>query len=198
MPYYFHFASNDGEQIFDHELVCQQCGYIKANGEGCRNRVCIGLPRCYHHLIAEYHLRIKPSTIPNAGKGLFVNHRTAGANAIVFRANDVICEYMGELTNRDVLQDRYGDFTAPYGLDVTYRIKEDAAFMRGVGSIINHDNARINVEFRTSVIRHRLRNVIVATRPIRNGQELFVSYGPDYMFNEEVRSTTNRKPNRFG
>lgn len=200
MPYYFHFVSDDGEHSFHHELNCQQCGYTKANGEECRNRVCIGLPRCYHHLIAEYHVQIKISTIPNAGKGLFANRRGAQENEIVFHADDVICPYMGELTTADVLQNRYGDFTSPYGIGVTDRIAEDAALIRGIGSIVNHNNnnRNINVEFQTRNIHRRRRIVIVAIKDIRNGEELFINYGNDYIMDEPVRSTTNRKRMNFG
>jgi hypothetical protein len=196
MPYYFHFASNDGQQLFNHELQCQQCRFIKANGEECRNRVCIGLPRCYHHLIAEYDLQIKTSTIPNSGKGLFANQRTAPANAIVFRRNEIICPYNGEITNQDILTERYGDYTAPYAISIDNENAEDAAFVRGIGSVINHHAIaqRRNVKFE----RIGDRVFIVATKNIHNGHEMFVNYGNNYMFNEPVRSLTNRKRINFG
>ena len=68
-------------------------------------------------------------------------------------------------------------------------LAEDASLERGVGSILNHKPKRqANVEF----IRGRNNRVkLLATKPIRNHSELTASYGRNYRFNEDVRTSTN-------
>lgn len=58
---------------------------------------------------------------------------------------------------------------------------EDAALRRGVGSVINHKpRAQANCEFFVSGDHIELR----AVKDIRNGQELYVSYGRDFYLHE--------------
>ena len=78
--------------------------------------------------------------------------------------------------------ERYGSYTAPYGIQISKRQNEDGALHRGIGSLVNHPphNGRSNARF--SVSKQRI--VLVATKNIRNNQEIFVNYGRDYRFNE--------------
>jgi hypothetical protein len=59
-------------------------------------------------------LKIKQSLIPGAGKGLFVWDTTKPAGEVVFRRNQLVTPYEGEHVTAEELQERYGDFTAPY------------------------------------------------------------------------------------
>jgi hypothetical protein len=68
-------------------------------------------------LKSDRHLRIKPSTIHNAGKGLFAEDSTQAPNAIIFRRDDDIIEYIGESIDRAELNRRY-HHTASYALQV--------------------------------------------------------------------------------
>ena len=84
---------------------------------------------------------------------------------------------------------RYKEYTAPYGLQNRIDIFEDAAFKRGIGSIINHAPRKANC--RISIGRNN-RASIVATKNIKNGEELYMSYGKDYKLVEDgVRTSTN-------
>ena len=105
-------------------------------------------------------------------------------------AGDTICPYNGQVINTHQLEQRYGEQTAPYAIRVKDNKYEDAALQRGIGSLANHKpRAQSNTEFVVSRDHINLR----ATKNIRNGQELFVSYGNDYHFNEPgVHTTTNR------
>ena len=59
------------------------------------------MPKCWIHLANENNLRIKPSNIPNAGKGLFSWKKT-------IKSKQFIEEYTGEKTTLKKLNDKYG------------------------------------------------------------------------------------------
>lgn len=193
MPQYFHFAAPDVN--FNAPLHCDRCTFIKSNGLRCKKNVCIGLNVCSIHLPYQYKVKIATSLIPNSGKGLFAFDVNAPSeDAVVFQANDTICPYNGQMIDKTTLVNRYGQYTAPYGLQTKKDTYEDAAIYRGVGSLINHKpgqstNAKLAVNPRTG------KGVIKATKKIRQGQEIYVNYGRDYQMNEPTRYTTNYKKN---
>lgn len=117
---------------------------------------------------------------------------------IVFNENDEICEYTGEMINNAELTKRYGRYTAPYAMQVASiqeeegGLFEDGAIRRGIGTIINHSKKDKNADFVIQVINGRNTYIkLVATKAIRNGQEIYVDYtkGNDinqhYIFNEK-------------
>jgi hypothetical protein len=95
----------------------------------------MGLPFCFQHRVKELNIKVAPSTIPNAGKGLFADNGTHD-NAIVFEKNDKITTYYGDIVNRNTIIDRYGTSTAPYGLEITKNKYTDGAMKRGLGTLI--------------------------------------------------------------
>ena len=196
MPYKFVFKINNQEN-FSCNLTCVQCTEHKANGQQCSKRSCIGTPYCWIHLLGKKKLRIKPSGVPNAGKGLFAMSKNPNDNnAILFKTGDTIIEYDGEIITQQQLNNRYDSathqYTAPYGLKVQNRI-EDAACRRGVGSIANHGDSRhSNARFSRSNTGQPVK--LFATKNIRNGDEILVNYGRSYRFNEPTSHTT--KPSR--
>lgn len=188
MPQYFHFRSPDTQSpsvkslllhSFDDELKTERCPHILYNGLRCKRNVTMGLPFCFQH---RGNLKVDTSTIPNAGKGLFANNGSKD-DAVVFEKNDIITPYYGELVAPAVILDRYGDYTAPYGLEITQDRYTDGALRRGLGSLINHKPDKYaNVRF--SIKRNKQEVNLVATKTIRNKKELFVNYGRRYKFNE--------------
>ena len=189
--YHFHFHTPDGH--FDAPLQCYQCRHVSADGRQCRNRVCIGLFLCHIHSKKVLHLRKSPSQIPGAGTGLFAHDSSQGPNEIVFARDQFICEYNGEEIDRDELIERYGDYTAPYGLEINRHHFVDGSTVRGIANLINTNR---NTHFRTNCEMNLAENGVVrirATQPIRNGQELLMSYGRAYRMHEEgVDYSTNR------
>lgn len=182
---------------FKCHLRCDQCIFIKANGQRCRNRVCIGYPVCWVHTKQEYGVRVKDSTVEGAGKGLFAH--------VAKRRFEWICPYNGEMITQNCLDARYpGDVTAPYAtqLDVPFAMGggdyEDGACVRGVGSMANGlfdvDNTSLPLAAHNATIDQRpgypglwLR----AWRNIPQGGEIFVWYGDDYRLNDD--HTTKRR-----
>lgn len=166
------------ETNFTCQLHCERCQGRRANGTRCTRRVCMGLQHCWQHAIREHKLRIKPSGLAGAGKGLFVNSREHGENEWVFAPGDKIVKYYGdELTEAQVDQ-RYGeDGTAPYAWTVGAHVV-DAACRRGIASFANHKpQSRANAKLAKN-------GYIVATKNIKNGSEIFVSYGREFILND--------------
>lgn len=187
MPLIFSFNGNQTE--FECELNCAQCTGVCANGNVCKRRSCIGTPLCWSHLLRDKHLRILPSNIGGAGKGLFALDRSAGENDVLFRKNDIIVEYSGEVINKTELSNRYGHDTAPYTVMLNEKLGryEDAACQRGTGAIANHGNNSVaNAKLSNRGGRgENVRSVLRAIKPIRNNREIIVNYGRSYHMNEQ-------------
>jgi len=192
MVYTFKFYVNN-ELYFAARMKKQECIARTKAGTQCRHIVNIGQPFCYQHITPIMHLKIKPSTLPNTGKGLFAWWPQAPRRE-VFPIGEKICDYDGEFLDKRKLDNRYGDFTAPYAIAVregrTPRY-EDAALHRGIGSLANHNTPEnVNAEFVIKRLRGRNHSIYLrATRPIYHGDEIFVDYGLDYLFYEPTRHT---------
>ena len=189
MVKYFHFHAPNKD--WDAQLSSLQCRAANKDGSRCKRRVVIGLPLCFQHTSSVYHLKIKTSTISNAGLGLFAYDTTKADGAVIFKDGDKICPYFGEVIDNEELEHRYGEYTAPYGIQIKRNLYEDTAAQRGIGSLINHKiRSRSNCKF--SVYRDNIS--IKATKNIRNNQELFINYGAEYQFNEAgVHTSTNAR-----
>ena len=176
MPKHFTFISP--EHSFKGELESMQCQGVCKNGQQCKRRVTIAQPYCWNHLQSQMHLKVGPSTIKDAGKGLFAIDRQAEEQDIpVFMPNQLITEYRGQNINDAELFQRYKKYTAPYTVKKKTNSNEDAALKRGVGSLANRPdkNHKPNAEFAYNS-RPNVMN-IKANRRIYNGEEIFVPYG---------------------
>ena len=191
MPYKFKFKIND-MIYFESNLTCLRCIGHNKNGRECSRKVCIGVPYCFQHLQSVKHLKIKVSTIPAYGKGLFVWDNQKGNDEIIFKKGDIIINYVGEHINFNTLENRYGEYTGPYVMYFKKNEYIDPATKRGIGSLVNHSNNRqkINCEF-ISVFNRKPQEVkIRATKDIKNHEELYINYGSDYHFNEPTSYIT--------
>ena len=187
---YFHFS--DGDIKFDGKLDSMQCEAVKDNGEQCNNNTVIGHDFCHVHRKHMLHLQIKDSTLTDAGKGLFA---FGEANKVIFKKGSRICLYNGELIDTDKLLERYHDNTAPYTVQLHNKNGEpqyeDAAMERGIGSLANHSRNKSKINARLSINRGN-KAQLIATKNIKSGQEIFVNYGPDYKFDDDISTCTNR------
>lgn len=202
MPYRFDFIINQPNQpqvvAFSCKLQCVRCEGQTARGARCKRQVCIGTPYCSAHLKKQMHVTIADSNIPGAGKGLFAyDPDDPDGNEIVFKPGDVIVQYDGDMLTGDELQRRYGEYTAPYGIQERYGVlyTEDGACRRGAGTLANHkpfSQANAKLSFGTG----RKRFQLIAKSNIRNGREIYVSYtrgrqgNQRYMFNEPTLAST--------
>lgn len=198
MPKKFRAIQGDGSQ-FQCALQCATCGEPTKAGHPCKRRACHGMPVCWTHCQKLYHLRTGTSTIPHAGKGLFVKVNSSFVypypNDVVFRRGDWVCPYVGEHMTMQGIDARYGDDgEAPYSLcDGNQCV--DAACKRGWGSFANH-RAHANAENVQYVLRvtgrgnNRTREFwLKATKNIRNNDEILANYGNIYTMQNGSHST---------
>jgi hypothetical protein len=156
-------------------LRCVQCEGRVANGR-CEREVCVGTPLCWQHL-RRVGLEIKESAQPDAGKGLFAYQFRQGR--YVFSRGSPIVKMHSEKTTRRELRRRYGDWTAPYGIEEG-EYAEDGACLRGIGMLANHSSRRANAEYRL----HEGDFWIFAKENIAHGEEILVNYGDQYELDE--------------
>lgn len=197
---YFHFLDQRDPNHpirFDQELPSAQCRATNKQHLRCKRQVIIGTPYCFQHLASNMHLKIKDSTIPNAGKGLFCY--APGYDGVVFAKGKWILPYSGDELNREQLIERYGETsTKPYVLQVGPDRYLDAATYRSAAGLINHDHEEYaNCKF---ALHPQVKSIWVqATKNIKDGDELTIDYGASYKHNVKNvhHSTDNRKYARF-
>lgn len=193
----FRYIDEEGTERFRCQLACVQCLAHKANGGPCTRRVCMGTPVCWQHLRtikdANNGLKIQPSQVAGAGKGLFAWSR-AGGDTIVFRPNETIVPYDGELITREVQTTRYGGETGPYVLEGASQFIFDGACARGVGSFANGSRGQTKANARVSKSHAGgvQRMVMKASKNIRHGQEIIAAYGARYWQTNRGHGLTSR------
>ena len=118
MVKYFHFHAND--HTCDVPLISSRCTHVNNHtNHHCKKRCLIGGSKCWIHLLSDNYLRIKPSTIQNAGSGLFTQKRYNNTNR-VFNTGEKICDYQGKTISHQNITQRYRDKTAPYCVALRY------------------------------------------------------------------------------
>lgn len=157
----------------------------------------MGTPTCWQHLRTikddDNGLKIQASTIVGGGKGLFAWSRLGG-NTIVFAPNEIITPYDGDMITQADITERYGQDTGPYVLQGQGNLIIDGACQRGVGSFANGSRGqlRYNARFGNSILGGVPRMVIRATKNIRHGQEIIVSYRAHYWQTHQGVGRTTR------
>lgn len=177
-------------------LECQQCEFIKSDGQRCRNRVCFGTPLCWVHTKRVYGVQSRDSTVANAGKGLFATKD--------FEEGEYIIPYIGEIITENCLNQRYDDeITAPYTTDFSRRRYIDSACQRGTASRANglfrsNGRSRTRRVHNAEIVNRPSQGIwLQATRDIDRGNEIFVWYGNNYILqNNHETKRTRRQDNR--
>ena len=194
MPYNFKFIVNNKTKFSD-QLKTKRCSHIDKNHKQCKREVTIGAPLCWQHLATDSNLKIKKSTIPNGGKGLFAYNGTQNHDT-VFKTNKIIYDYIGEKLKKQQLDARYGKYTAPYAVAHSNGLLIDSALDRGVGSLIN-SVARTHREPNVDLIDGANNNIRVkALKNIKNNTELLTRYGKDYKLQQKGVKVVTRRPHR--
>lgn len=182
MPYLFKYKRKTDEGIFKCSIAKYQCEHMIFSVR-CKRQQYIGFSLCYQHLASDAHVKIAFATNPEHGKGLFATNGTSN-NDVVFKKDERIIQYNGEVLNKEELDERYGGDakdTAPYGYHVNKDKFIDSACLRSAGSLANHKplrEANAKLYFYTGD-----KNVYIrATKEIRNNEEIFVNYGRYYKF----------------
>lgn len=161
-------------------IVCRRCKHRRANGAICKNKVCFGSPVCWVHNSILYGLKIKESSIPKPGEGLFATR--------VLKKDAWISPYIGEIVGMKCVHQRYPG-TAPYTMQMPgpKQLAVDCACTRGIGSLANcrfNKNGTVSSLSRHNCVS-RYRPVgdgtpglwLKATKTIKAGDEIFLWYG---------------------
>src|SRR6185312_13057208 len=142
-------------------------------GVPCPRGSFVHAPYCRFHLRSVLGLDVDESTIPEAGLGLF---------SLVARPKGFhLVDYLGEVVSNTVIEQRYPKKTlGAYSLKLSASLFLDSALSRGVGACANAPGKgmRPNVCFVAHAGSKSARLEVV--RPIKPGEEIFVSYGRDY------------------
>jgi len=189
MPQHYTFSYNHNP-VFECDLASMQCEANGKTGKRCSNKTVIGVKLCWQHLLGLKHLRIKQSTVPGAGKGVFAvdPHRPAGA-VIFAKGSNVMIPFDGEKMSLAASKQRYKkhEAYARYAILDSKDVVFDAACMRSVGSIIasNISNRR-----GASNVVYNSNKILEATRDILNGEELLTSFKNHEIGDEDMYKAT--------
>ena len=168
----FYAAQKQGASAMINGRIVEtlQCQGKTLLGRRC-NRKTKREPYCWAHMQANLNLRIKQSSIPQAGFGVFSGKRPIDKNVKVI-------EYSGDEKPLN---------GGNYALQVNRRKMIDAAKSRHIGGFINDCRAsqqKKKICSGTNAKFTRTRNTRViwvkATKNIKPQKEIFVSYGKEY------------------
>jgi hypothetical protein len=161
----------------------------KCAWDHCRRETKVTHPYCWQHTRIHMKLRVTHSSIGGAGLGLFAAPKPKNTDAeYAFKKGEKVAPYNGEMLNKEEYERRYGagkDTLAPYMLQITKNkfvdgIRSDS----GLGRYANDPRGtaydkKKNATF-TAPTKTGTFPSLTATRNIRWGEEIFVSYGKDY------------------
>jgi hypothetical protein len=149
-------------------MPSQRCTADKRAGGQCCMRTKRG-QYCWNHTRTIEGLRIKASTIPQAGLGLFATKQ--------FNNGDAITPYTGDLVA--IHDDRVG---GPYYLQLNRHKGIDAARTNTANGRYANDPRGTQSSPNATLVLDANRGTgrVKATRTIQPGQEIFVAYGPGY------------------
>ena len=191
----FTFETPPGTKKFSCKLLCSKCGGTKADGTACTRTVCIGTDYCWQHLASQARLRIAPSGVAGAGKGLYAwltpKNRAAQPSDVVFTKGSRIISYGGERVTAQELNARYGKKTAPYGAG-SGGLFIDAACQRGAGGMANGSDKTHTANADFAAARGSGDIVIRAKKNIKHGEEVLCSYGSSYWGGTKGTSSRTR------
>ena len=185
----FHFA----DDRWSCALKQIQCLHTVTQ-QRCKRITTYPLGYCWQHMKTDLNIRIGRTTMQDASgnrydfQGLFACDPNQANGLPVFRKGNIIAPYIG--LEEKVEEKRYTeDETAPYMLKMRGHTT-DAACARGIGSFANTCSKKLNRNCKTNAAFHEAGHanfpVIRATAMIRNGDEIFVSYGASYFAQKSI------------
>ena len=195
------FSYNDDE--WECPLQKMRCiHHPESTHNQCRRESTYTLPYCWQHLKSVSKLRIGVTTMrdsdgnPLTFQGLFVCDESKANDVVIFKRNDILAPYLGQILTRSQQNARYPGETevVPYGFGLI-----DAACVRSVAAYGNHclptnQNCANNSTIITS--GPIFFPVLQATRDIRNNTEVFVDYGDMYFHPTSVHEAFETRPAR--
>jgi len=172
--------------IEDEVMLCKEDDDLFELSRLCldvRKQLNVNLPP--HELALDDILVVRGSTIPNAGSGLF--YEPSGNSDEVVKAGSTMCYCTGHrhnffsqksLSDRSYLMNVAGDILVDPGPMLSIKA-------RYINDPLNEEI--VNCKFVADPAHFRC--AVVATRDIRSGEELFVSYGDMYWSQQSYLGT---------
>ncbi len=155
--------------------IAARCAHV-ANGRQCGRTTVVTHPYCWYHTRTELGLDVRQSTIGGAGLGLFAMRP--------FLPGERVAHYGGERMTHDEYQERYeGQSMGAYGIEIDEDLVLDArATTSGVARYAcdyHGSGNEPNAEFVAMIDEGEWVVWILAVRPIKVGEEIFVDYGEE-------------------
>jgi hypothetical protein len=172
-------------------VVRERCHAIGKNGQRCSKKTLRGIYCFIHHRSLE-HIKIAPSTIPNAGLGLFAVAPTKipPADGIEFHRGDKIVPYNGDVivVNRNDEADAGDNYALqikqhPLTLISARRTNTGSgryANAKRGGAAFNNAQLRFNNRAMSNVPLKDKEGYLEATKDIKPGDEITVVYGRSF------------------
>ena len=158
----------------------QRCAADTAAGDQCKQRTAVG-HLCWNHLQRDFGLRVKKSTVPGAGRGLFAawHDGLPAKHRIPYTGDEIVMGGPGE-GGPYVLETKNG-----HGIDAARRNCGAGRWINDPRGALDGNGRprRANCEFVAHTPRGGDRKRVAAVRTLRRverGEELLVSYGNDY------------------
>lgn len=150
-----------------------------STGERCRNRTAKVGPFCFIHTKVTEGVRVKPSTIPEAGNGLFATEDLPAGHIVPHQPdNPEVPGTSSRMHTRAELDAIYpGDITAPYSIPVgPDAIRDDCPTNAG---LVRHANHKPHEDGQNAELLENTGDIELLV-PVAAGEEIFVNYGQDY------------------
>ena len=152
----------------------QQCTSNTIRAQRCKKRTA-HTNKCWIHLATQDNLRIKPSNITAAGKGLFAWKEG-------FKKGVKISRYTGRRLNKYQIDLKYGDKTAEYAICNGNKCV-DSNYTTDAAARFANDARKTNFKNNAS-LTGRNNFALKAKTNIQPHQEVLTSYGKEYWVNK--------------
>ena len=149
----------------------QQCVSNTLKEQRCRKRTA-HTPKCWIHLSRQNNLRIKPSNIPHAGKGLFAWKKSIPRNTL-------ISKYTGRKISKKELDRKYGKGRADYAVCNQRGCCVDATYTTDAAARFVNDSRGTSFQNNSKIKGNQIFG-LKATKTIPPNNEIFTSYGREY------------------
>lgn len=186
------YQSDTLNDPFRCRLKCMRCIGKTKEGTQCERKTCTTLPFCPMHLKKHAHLRVGQTKLKDENgarfqfAGLFACDPKKKKGEVVFEKNKWIVAYIGDKMTKTELDARYPqDNTAPYAVGRKTDVW-DGGCTRGVANFANdaRNDANNNAFFDWAGRGRTM--VLVATKDIKNGDEILADYGKAYWDDEPL------------
>ncbi len=164
-----------GAHIYSADRRVSQCKGVNRNGRRCKNKTA-KTEYCYTHLRKEKGLRIGKSKIRGAKEGLFATKN--------FRRNENVAEYTGQILTRAEKEasNSHYIFEPKRGVYIDARLTNEQPG-RWANDCRAHNKRARECNGNNTKFSYDTRNRkthLKATKNIKKGDEIFVSYGPAF------------------